>query len=80
MGKSKVNSPDQVPFGKIVAWGTRPIALGAVTILTMYLSLYCTDTLKMPAALVGSLLMASKIFDGITDLLAGWLVDNTNTK
>ena len=80
MGKSKTKSPDHVPFGKIIAWGTRPIALGAVTILTMYLSLYCTDTLKMPAALVGSLLMASKIFDGITDLLAGWLVDNTNTR
>ncbi len=80
MGKSKVKGPDYVPFWKIAAWGTRPIALGAVTILTMYLSLYCTDTLKMPAALVGSLLMASKIFDGVTDLLAGWLVDNTNTK
>lgn len=80
MGKSKVKGPDYVPFWKIAAWGTRPIALGAVTILTMYLSLYCTDTLKMPAALVGSLLMASKIFDGVTDLIAGWLVDNTNTK
>ncbi|MCD8362058.1 MAG: MFS transporter [Lachnospiraceae bacterium] len=78
--KNKVQDPDHVSIGKLVAWQMRPISLGAVTIITMYLSLYCTDTLGMPAALVGTLLMASKIFDGATDLFAGWLVDNTNTK
>lgn len=67
-------------IGRIMAWGTRPIALGAITIIIGYLSLYCTNTLHMEPALVGTLLMASKIFDGVTDLLAGWLVDNTNTK
>ena len=78
--KSKTSNPDHVPFGKLVAWAMRPISLGAVTIITMYLSIYCTDTLGMPAALVGTLLMASKVFDGVTDLCAGWLVDNTNTR
>lgn len=78
--KNKAANPDHVPFGKLVAWQMRPISLGAVTIITMYLSLYCTDTLGMPAALVGTLLMASKIFDGVTDIFAGWLIDNTNTK
>lgn len=78
--KNKALSPDYVPIGKLVAWQMRPISLGAVTIITMYLSLYCTDTLGMPAALVGTLLMASKIFDGATDIFAGWLVDNTKTK
>lgn len=78
--KNKAANPDHVPAGKLVAWQMRPISLGAVTIMTMYLSIYCTDTLGMPAALVGTLLMASKIFDGATDLFAGWLVDNTKTK
>lgn len=77
---NKAANPDHVPVGKLVAWQMRPISLGAVTIMTMYLSLYCTDTLGMPAALVGTLLMASKIFDGATDLFAGWLIDNTKTK
>ncbi|MCM1542689.1 MAG: MFS transporter [Blautia sp.] len=66
--------------GRILAWGTRPIALGSITIIIGYLSLYCTNTLHMEPALVGTLLMASKIFDGVTDLVAGWLVDNTNSK
>ena len=77
---TKAANPDHVPFGKLLAWQTRPISLGAVTIITMYLSLYCTDILGMPPALVGTLLMASKIFDGVTDLVAGWLIDNTKTK
>lgn len=80
MKKNAVKSPDKVPFGKMLAWQTRPISLGAATIIIGYLSIYCTNTLGMPAALVGGLLMASKIFDGITDLFAGWLIDNTKTR
>lgn len=80
MGKVKTENPDKVSVGKLIAWQMRPISLGAITIIFGYLSIYCTDMLGMPAVLVGTLLMASKIFDGITDLIAGWVVDNTNTK
>ena len=66
MGKRKEKSPSSVSFGKIFAWGTRPIALGATTIIVGYLSLYCTDVLHMNPGLVGVLLMASKVFDGVT--------------
>lgn len=78
-GTKKVN-PDKIPIGKMLAWPTRNISVGAVVIIIGYLSLYCTDTLGMPPVLVGSLLMASKIFDGITDLVAGYIVDNTKTR
>lgn len=72
--------PDKAPFGKLLAWQTRPIALGSITIIIAYFTNYCTDTLGMAPALVGTLLMASKIVDGVTDLLAGYVVDNTKTK
>ena len=78
--REKVNDPSKLPFGKLVAWNTRPIALGAITIIIGYFSIYCTDTLGMNAAVVGTLLMASKILDGFTDLVAGYVVDNTKTK
>lgn len=80
MSKTKVKDPNKAPFGKLVAWQMRPISLGAITIIIGYFSIYCTDTLGMKASIVGTLLMASKIFDGITDLVAGYVVDNTNTK
>lgn len=76
----KQETAKKMPKGKMVAWATRPISLGAITIIIGFFSLYCTNTLGLSPALVGSLLMASKIFDGITDLIAGWIVDNTNTR
>lgn len=78
--ENQKKNADKVPIGKMIAWQTRPISLGAVTIIIGYLSIYCTNTLGMSAALVGTVLFASKIFDGFTDLFAGWLVDNTHTR
>lgn len=80
MGKVEKKTNDNVSFGKAAAWQTRAIALGAITIIIGYFSIYCTDTLGMKASVVGALLMASKIADGVTDLLAGYVVDNTNTR
>ena len=76
----KIKDPNKAPFGKLVAWQTRPIALGAITIIIGYFSIYCTDTLGMNPAVVGTLLMASKVLDGVTDLVAGYVVDNTKTR
>lgn len=42
--------------------------------------IFCTNVLGMNSALVGTLLMVSKLFDGFTDLLAGFLIDNTKSK
>lgn len=49
-------------------------------ILIMQLTYYCTDMLGMGAALVGTLLLVSKLFDGVTDLCVGFIIDRTNTK
>ena len=80
MEKTKGYNPEKVSLGKSLLWNTRPLSFGTVTILMGYLSMFCTDILQMPAALVGTLLMVSKIFDGVTDLIAGYIVDNTKTK
>ncbi|MCD7918410.1 MAG: MFS transporter, partial [Clostridiales bacterium] len=45
-----------------------------------YLTVYCSNALGMDTALVGTLLMVSKIIDSVTDILAGYVVDRTNTK
>lgn len=78
--EQKKADPNRVPVWKLFAWQTSPISAGAVAIIMGYLMMYCTDVLGMSAALVGSLLMASKIFDGVTDLVAGWLVENTHSR
>lgn len=62
------------------AWMSRALSLGLNVILLMQLTYYCTDMLGMTPGLVGSLLLASKIFDGITDICVGYFIDRTNTK
>ncbi len=75
------NNVDKMPWGKFFAWKSRDISLACVTvIISGYFTLFCSNTLGVDLKIVGVLLMASKVFDGVTDLFAGFIVDNTNTK
>ncbi len=76
----KERGTDHLSFGKLLLWRTGAFSLAASFIVIGYLSIYCTDTLGMPASLVGGILIASKVFDGFTDLMAGYLVDRSNSK
>lgn len=69
-----------VGFGTLMAWSLRPASTGIATMIMGYLTVFAVNTMKMPAALVGTLLLASKLIDGVTDLFAGYIVDNTRTK
>lgn len=78
--KERKQNPDKIGTGRFLAWQSRGASMGAQVMIIAFITIYCTNTMGMPAALVGTLLMASKIFDGVTDLFAGYLVDRTNTK
>ena len=69
-----------VPFGKLIAWSLRGGSTGVAMMILGYLTIFAVKTMRMPAALVGGLLLASKFIDGITDLFAGLIIDRTNTK
>lgn len=78
---TKTAKQDKMPWGRFFAWKTRDVALAAVTvIINGYMLLYCSDTLGLSTATVGLLMMVSKLFDGVTDIFAGYLVDNTHSK
>jgi glucuronide carrier protein len=46
----------------------------------MFLLLYYTDVAKIPAAAVGTMFLVVRIWSAVTDLIAGRIVDRTNTK
>lgn len=77
---AKKAHPDHVGALKTFGWSSRGFSLAANFIVLGYFTLYATDTLGLSAGLVGTLLMVSKIFDGFTDLLAGYFVDRTRTR
>ncbi|MBD3950004.1 MFS transporter [Tuanshanicoccus lijuaniae] len=74
------NQVEKIGFIKTLGWASRAISVAANTIIIGYLMIFCTDTLNMPATLVGTLIMISKLFDGVTDFVASYIVDNTKTK
>lgn len=49
-------------------------------LLIAFMSYYYTDVIGISAGAVGTIFLVSRIFDGISDLLMGWVVDRTNTK
>lgn len=55
---------------------TNPIA----TILMAFLVYFYTDVIGMNAAVVGMVILVSKVMDGISDLIGGNIVDHTHTK
>lgn len=61
-------------------WSIRGLSFGINTVLMMQITYYCTDILGLAPTLVGSMLMASKVLDAFTDLIAGYIVDKTNTR
>ena len=69
-----------IGFGKLMAWSLRGGSTGVCMMIIGYLSIFCTDTLGIAPAAVGTLLLLSKFLDGVTDLLAGFIVDRTNTR
>ena len=78
--RSIQDNPGRIGAGKFWAWSARDLSVAANFIVLSFLSIYCTNTLHMNPLLVGTLLLVSRIVDAVTDLVAGYIVDKTNTK
>lgn len=78
--KVKKNKDNRVGFGTLMLWQSRMISASIVYLVMGFLMIYCTDTMHIPAALVSAILLGSKVVDGVTDMLAGFIVDRTQTK
>ncbi|MCD8123933.1 MAG: glycoside-pentoside-hexuronide (GPH):cation symporter [Lachnospiraceae bacterium] len=49
-------------------------------IISTFLTAYYTDTAGIAAAAIGTMMLLARVFDGVTDLAMGAIVDKTNTK
>ena len=79
--KGKENGKKRFPFGRFMAWKTSDISMAGLNIIvTTYLTIYCTNFLGLSGALVGTILLVSNAIDAVTDLIAGFIIDNTHTK
>lgn len=70
----------KVGFRKLILWNSSSCSVALSTLVLDYATFYCTDGLQLSPALVGTLFMVSKMFDSVTDVLAGFIVDRTQTR
>lgn len=49
-------------------------------LVTQFVMIYLTDSVGLASGIVGTLIMASKILDGISDIFFGHLIDKTHTR
>ena len=74
------------PFGVTSGGEKLAYALGDLgsnfvwTFISSFLTLYYTDSVLMSAALVGTIMLVCRIFDGVSDILMGMMLEKTRTK
>lgn len=79
--ENRLDMKENIKTKENIAYGLGDVACNVVFALTMSMSTYFyTNVVGMSAALVGAILMVSRIFDGISDAVIGVLVDRTKSK
>ena len=61
-----------------VGYGSGDIAGNVVyALLSVFVMIYLTDTAGLNAGVIGTLMMLARIFDGLSDIFFGTLIDKT---
>ncbi len=76
-----MNPKKYLNWGNKIGYGSGDIAGNMVyALLSSFVMIYLTDTVGLNSAVVGTLMALSKIFDGVTDVFFGNMIDRTNSK
>ncbi len=65
---------------EIISFSLGYMGLTLAGLFASYLSFYWTDIAIIPLAAVASIQLISRLLDGVTDIIIGFLVDKTKTK
>lgn len=75
------NGTQKLKFGEKLAYGMGDCGANVyVALAGSFLTAYYTDTVGIAVAAVGTMMLLSRILDGVTDLIMGALVDKTRSK
>lgn len=80
LARKQQRKAEKVGLDKLLLWNSSSCSVALSTLMLGYVTFYCTDVLQLAPALVGTLFMVSKIFDSFTDIVAGFIVDRTQTR
>ena len=82
MGKEKkAKDPNKLGLGNLLLWNSRSVSISILNLtIGTYMLLYCNTVLGLDTAVVSMMLVLGKVLDGVTDSVAGLIVDRTKTK
>ena len=64
-----------------IGYGSGDIAGNVVyAFLTSFVMIYLTDTVGLNSGVIGTLIMVSKLLDGVSDVFFGSMIDKTKSK
>ncbi len=64
-----------------IGYGSGDVAGNVVyALLSAFVMIYLTDTMGLNPGVIGTLIMISRLFDGVSDIFFGNLIDRTKTK
>ena len=71
----------KISLGEKLAFGAGDSGCNFVwNVLALFMTIYYTDSVMISAVAVGGIMLASRIFDGISDLVMGAILDKTKTR
>lgn len=76
------NDPEaRLGWGERIGYGTGQLGMNAINaILGSFLTIYFTNAAFLDAGIIATIIAVSKVFDGISDLIVGNMVDRTHSK
>lgn len=74
------NTDEKLRFSEKFGYGMGEIGAAVSGIMAAFITMYYTDSAGISLTAAGLILLLSKIFDGISDLAAGVLIDRTRTR
>ncbi len=81
MSQSQTSQSEKIGIFEKVAYGGGDLASNLILVLAMtYVTFFYTDALGLNPAIIGSIMMFSKFFDGFTDILIGFFMDKTKSR
>ena len=75
------STEDRVSVREKVCYGVGDIGANLVwTTVASFLTIYCTDVAGIAAGVGGTWMLIARLFDGVSDLFMGVIIDKTNTR
>ncbi|GKX65762.1 MFS transporter [Inconstantimicrobium mannanitabidum] len=78
---NKHNADVKLSYKEKISYSSGEVGINLLfTAMGAFLLFYYTDVAGVSAAAVGSIMLISKIFDGVVDIMMGFITDRTNSK